>query len=277
MKKINISKPLLTFISLILILVMIFFTQSVYSKIFQENKKNWEGKIDLGKFGLYASILGKGKPSIIFESGHADDHETWSFIQSEMSIKNTTISYDRAGIGLSDNSTSIRTSLNKAIELHKLLKEAKVNGPYIIVSHSMGSWVSRMFTEQYGNELAGLIFVDPTHEETNAYTLASISPDFLDSYKNEIFKEGTYEDMLKSIDQIKESKLAMKKVPLTVISSNNHQMGTQFEEKWSLWQNDIASLSSKSQHITVNCSHNIPSENPYIIIKAINDMLEKNK
>lgn len=277
MKKITPPFALLALSLLVSSFIIFCFAQSVYPKISQEDTKNFEGKIDLGKFGLHAYILGKGKPSIIFESGHADSHETWNTIQHEASNKNTTLSYDRASLGLSDNSTNSRTSLNKASELYMLLKQSKVRGPYIIVSHSMGSWVSRMFAKQYGKEVAGLVFVDPTHEDANEYTINSLPSDILNLYKEEICKEGSYEDMLDSIVQIKEARSAMKNIPLMVISANDHQMGSVFEEKWNLWQKDIASLSSKSTHITINCSHNIQSEKPDVILHAINDMLAKTK
>lgn len=277
MKKVNLRYPILILVSLAFVVVIIFLAQSVYVKVFQEDISDFEGKIDLGDFELYSCMRGKGKPTIIFESGHASTHETWNFIQQKISADNTTFSYDRAGIGLSDNSIYMRTSLNKAKELHKLLKQAEINGPYIIVSHSTGTWVSRIFAMLYGNELAGLIFVDPTHEDTNEFTVNSLSPELFESYNKEICKEGSYEDMLESISQIREVRHTMKTIPLTVISSNNHQMGAQFEEKWSFWQKDIASLSSYSEHITVNCGHNIQSENPDTIINAITEMVEKYK
>lgn len=141
----------------------------------------------------------------------------------------------------------------------------------------MGSWVSRMFAKQFGNELAGLILVDPTHEDTNEYTINCLPPEMLDLYKKEICKEGTYEDLLESIDQIKEARYALKDIPLTVISANDHKMGTDFEEKWGLWQKDIASLSLISNHIIVNSGHNIHQEKPEVIIEAINDMIENKK
>lgn len=251
--------------------IIFLFAHSAYSKKYTEE---FDDKIDLGNFGVHACILGKGKPSIILEAGHADYHEAWKLIQPELSENNLTLSYDRAGLGLSDSSPNSRTSLNKAKELYLLLKQAKINGPYIIVSHSMGSWVSRMFAQQYGDELAGLIFVDPTHEDANEYTINSLPQEFLDPYKKEICKEGSYEDMLDSIEQIKKARNALKNIPLTIISADNHAMGAQFEEKWGEWQKDIASLSSKSNHITVNSSHNIQLEKPDVIITAVNNMLE---
>ncbi len=249
--------------------------QSAYLKKHGNDSQNFEGKVYIGEFALYACKLSKGKPSIIFESGHFETHEAWELIQPEISNISSTLSYDRAGLGLSDKSPDKRTSLNKAHELHTLLKKAKVKGPYIIVTHSMGSWVARMFAKQFGDELAGLIFIDPTHEDTNEYTVNSMPPEFLDLYKEEIIKEGTYEDLLESIEQIKQSRYALKNIPLTVISATDHQMGSEFEEKWILWQKDIASLSSKSNHIIVNSGHNIHKEKPDVIIKAINDMITK--
>lgn len=275
MKKNTSMLTLLMLALFVCVFAILILAQSAYSKKQGNSNQDFEGKVYIGEFGLHICKISKGKPSIIFESGHDDTHEAWELIQPEISSISSTLTYDRANIGLSDKSPDKRTSLNKAYELRKLLKEANVKEPYIIVTHSMGSWVARMFAKEFGDELAGLIFIDPTHEYTNEYTVNSMPPDFLDLYKEAICKEGTYEDLLESAEQIEKARYALKNIPLTVISATDHQMGPEFEEKWILWQKDIASLSSKSNHIIINSGHNIHKENPDVIIKAIRDMITK--
>ncbi len=51
-------------------------------------------------------------------------------------------------------------------ELHKLLKAASIKGPIILVGQSIGGLIVRLYTEQYGKDVAGLVLVDPTHESS---------------------------------------------------------------------------------------------------------------
>src|SRR5262249_35094787 len=59
-----------------------------------------------------------------------------------------------------------RSMKQEAFELHLLLKKAGIKGPYVLVGHSLGGLVARIYAEQYPNEVAGVIFVDSTHEDT---------------------------------------------------------------------------------------------------------------
>ena len=46
--------------------------------------------------------------------------------------------------------------------LHDALAAAGVARPYVLVGHSLGGTRIRMFAGVYPNEVAGLVFVDPT-------------------------------------------------------------------------------------------------------------------
>jgi pimeloyl-ACP methyl ester carboxylesterase len=52
----------------------------------------------------------------------------------------------------------------EVFELHALLKAAKVRGPFVLVGHSIGGLLVRLYTEQYGSDVVGVVLVDPTHE-----------------------------------------------------------------------------------------------------------------
>jgi pimeloyl-ACP methyl ester carboxylesterase len=75
------------------------------------------------------------------------------------------IAYDRAGLGWSDPSPRPRTADVMAEELHMMLVNAKISGPYILAGHSLGGPVVRQFAEKYPNEVAGLVMVDSAHEQ----------------------------------------------------------------------------------------------------------------
>jgi pimeloyl-ACP methyl ester carboxylesterase len=51
-------------------------------------------------------------------------------------------------------------------ELHTALMKAGIKGPYVLVGQSIGGLLVRTFASQYTKELAGMVLVDSTHEDT---------------------------------------------------------------------------------------------------------------
>src|SRR4029450_10891732 len=58
-----------------------------------------------------------------------------------------------------------RTARRIASELHALLDRARVPAPHLLVGHSFGGIVMRVFAHDYREQIAGLVFVDPAHPE----------------------------------------------------------------------------------------------------------------
>jgi pimeloyl-ACP methyl ester carboxylesterase len=54
----------------------------------------------------------------------------------------------------------------EVFELHALLEAAKVPGPFVLVGQSIGGLLVRLYTEQYGSNVVGMVLVDPTDESS---------------------------------------------------------------------------------------------------------------
>ena len=52
-----------------------------------------------------------------------------------------------------------------AEELHTLLHNAGINGPLVLVGHSLGGMDARMFASQYPSEVVGMVLVDSSHPD----------------------------------------------------------------------------------------------------------------
>ena len=52
-----------------------------------------------------------------------------------------------------------------ATELHTLLMQAGVPGPYVLVGHSFGGLYVRTYAADYPGEVAGVVLVDATHPD----------------------------------------------------------------------------------------------------------------
>jgi pimeloyl-ACP methyl ester carboxylesterase len=71
-----------------------------------------------------------------------------------------------ASYGWSDPSPHPRTSEYEVNELHTLLERAEIPGPYLMVAHSLGGYTTRLFATRHRQEVAGLVLIDTTHEDT---------------------------------------------------------------------------------------------------------------
>jgi pimeloyl-ACP methyl ester carboxylesterase len=108
---------------------------------------------------------GKGSPTVIFDSGLGDPMMVWALVQPRVAAVTRACSYDRAGLGFSDPSPRPRTSEQIVEELHRLLLGAQIKPPYVLVGHSFGGMNIKLYAQTYGPDVAGLVFVDPSHED----------------------------------------------------------------------------------------------------------------
>jgi len=59
----------------------------------------------------------------------------------------------------------------EVFELHELLSAARISGPLVLVGQSIGALLVRMYTERYDGDVAGVVLVDPTHDDDVLYNL----------------------------------------------------------------------------------------------------------
>ena len=121
--------------------------------------------VDVGGYKMHINCTGEGSPTVILESGWADYSPTWTYVQPEVAKTTRVCSYDRAGYGWSEPSPNPRTASWRAKELHALLVNAKIQGPYVLVGHSLGGMFMRVYAYTYPDEVVGMVLVDSTHEE----------------------------------------------------------------------------------------------------------------
>ncbi len=122
---------------------------------------------------IQSTELGAGSLTVTLEAGIATSLLNRRLIQTQVAAFAPTLSYDRAGLGWSDSDghkCSVRTIVE---ELHDLLHNMELPAPYILVGHSFGGYIVRCYAQQYADEVAGVVMVDPlTPEEWVAPTAA---------------------------------------------------------------------------------------------------------
>lgn len=228
--------------------------------------KTINGRINVGGYNLHVNYYGEGNHTVIFESGLGHGSDDWTLIQPEISKVAKTLSYDRVGIGKSDATKSKRTCLVQARALHALLDKVKAKAPYIIVAHSIGGLNARAFTATYPKEVAGIIFIDCSHENQ----FIKLKGKQLKKIK-EIFDsiEHSY-DVLSSGNEVKNlrNKGSLRNIPVVVLRAIQPIID----------QNDLLTLSKQSKLINIKDSgHFVQSDQPQIIIDTIKELIEKTR
>jgi pimeloyl-ACP methyl ester carboxylesterase len=261
------------------------------------------GLVDVGGRKLMVHCTGQGSPTVILEAGSSIDSTYWIQVQSGSDRSYRVCSYDRANLGDSDPAPTPRTYLDMAHDLHALLVNAQIGGPYILVGHSGGGMIIRVFRDQYPEEVAGLVLVDSGHPDMGARLLAGLPSKSLleakairqwriwlswmsDSHGS-LYKDREGLDNRPSNEQVKAAK-SLGDLPLVVISRSpdnttmegklplSAEDNAKLRQIWQDMQRELAGLSSNSTHIIASHSgHMIPTEEPELIIEAINKLVNE--
>ncbi|CRG86454.1 putative protein C23C11,06c [Talaromyces islandicus] len=158
-----------------------------------------------------ANNSAKQPPTILVEAGEdPSEHGLQPFVHN--AYANGTIPrycyWDRPGIAWSDNAPSPHSAGMSADVLSEVLALAGEEGPWIIVTAGVGSIYSRIFASRHRDEVAGLLLIDPTHEDRLDSDIGNpgrgfalwgrgiVSPLGLDRLAGALFKGRTREDRM---------------------------------------------------------------------------------
>lgn len=121
--------------------------------------------IDIGGYRLHLYCVGQGSPTVVLLHGFGDYSFDWSLVQSAVARTTRVCAYDRAGQAWSDPGPAPRGLQRISDELHTLLVCAGETGPFVLVGHSWGGLIPRVYVRQHRSDVAGVVFVDASHED----------------------------------------------------------------------------------------------------------------
>src|SRR5262245_46355876 len=110
---------------------------------------------------MHIYCMGEGSPTSILDHAGGGSSVDWSLIQPKLAEHARVCAYDCAGYGWSDYNPVPRTLALQMNELHALLADANEQGPYILVGHSYGARVDRVYAAKFPDEVVGMVLIDP--------------------------------------------------------------------------------------------------------------------
>jgi pimeloyl-ACP methyl ester carboxylesterase len=123
--------------------------------------RNPDGVTKIGRGrGLYVRCRGTGSPTVVMEGGDEDTSDSYAFAEPAVAKTTRTCVYDRANLGRSDPAPGPRGLRELVGDLERLLKAARIPGPYVLVGTSGGGYITAGYAFGHPRQIAGLVFVD---------------------------------------------------------------------------------------------------------------------
>src|ERR1700733_10566441 len=112
--------------------------------------------VDVGGRRLHMSGAGQGGPVVVLEAGIAASSLSWALVARQVAEFTTVVTYDRAGFGWSDPTSHPCTALDAVRDLALVLDKVEIRGPVVLVGHSFGGLIARVFQQRYPERVVGL-------------------------------------------------------------------------------------------------------------------------
>jgi pimeloyl-ACP methyl ester carboxylesterase len=229
--------------------------------------KEVAGLVDLGAGRkVFAECTGSGQPTIVLESGDETDHSQWRLVAPDLAAHTRVCSYDRFGNGASDAATGCRHMNDLRGDLEALLRVVSEDGPYVLVGTSGGGYLMAGFAYAHPQDVVGMVFVETPHaiipDQAPASLLAELK---CDSPENQERR-----DYVNVEGEAWSHRHKIGNIPMTVITNNYDGNYSNEEERTNVaGQKGWLVLSPQARQIVVTSGHNVPENEPDLVVKEI--------
>jgi pimeloyl-ACP methyl ester carboxylesterase len=118
--------------------------------------------VDIGGYRLHLLCVGQGTPTVVLEAAHGGTVAHWPRVQQTVAdaAQTTVCAYDRAGAGWSEPGPDPRDAHRMTAELDALVTAAGVSRPVILVAHSYGGLLARVYAAEHPNDVQGIVLLE---------------------------------------------------------------------------------------------------------------------
>ena len=275
---------------------------------------NFRGLVDIGDGRkMYLKCSGKGSPTVVLVGGLRASADDWSIsdkskpaVFPEVSQFTRVCACDRPGTPVgekpsrSDPVPQPTTPKDAVADLHALLSAAGEAGPYVLVGHSYGGLIVRLYASAYPKEVSGLVLIDALSEglqdaetpEQWAIQRKLIQND--DPENLTLYPALERIDVDRSFNQTRAAP-PLRSIPLVVLSADRPwgpqvpsmiaagkltpdtppDFGYVTDAAQKKAQERLAKLVPNEKHVTkTNSGHEIHKEQPQLVINAIREVVE---
>ncbi len=262
--------------------------------------------IDIGGRTIHLFCVGSapaGSPTILGEAGLGGDSRTWNNLVYAIASRTRICSYDRAGTYLSPAAPDTsRTLADQVDDLDRLIEAADLDGPFVLVTHSIGAWHAALFASRHPGDVVGFVLADPRGPRVSAEWLAALPPaaaseppaiaanrDELTNFEHD---PGLNDEHLDLVAAAREANAVLDPKarlfgdrPVVVLSGGltaanwadlPADLRTTFDRIWHDGQAALAAESSKgSLEVIPDSDHDLPGMRPDAIIDAVEAILDQ--
>jgi pimeloyl-ACP methyl ester carboxylesterase len=267
--------------------------------------------IDVGGYRLHLRCAGAGTPIVVMEAALGESMRTWDKVWPAIAKETRVCMVDRAGLGWSDAGPMPRDSARMVTELGTLLERAHLQGPYILVGHSLGGLNTRIFAGRHPAAVAGVVLVDSGHPDQFRRMPPKSAAEFADTRRKlrwfsrtapfglprllgiwpcdaaphcHLYLETGLAEMASVERDLAEAAdvRSLGDTPLLVLSQDPHlATGWMSEEEKATWnqlQLDLLRLSSHSARVIAEHSHHyIQQARPEVVIDAVSRLVAETR
>jgi pimeloyl-ACP methyl ester carboxylesterase len=242
------------------------------------------GLIDVGGRHLYLECEGSGSPTVVLQAGWGSGSEAWSRVLSDLARTTRTCAYDRAGLGASDPIPGVHDAGDEVRDLERLLDRARIAPPYVVVGHSYGGLLARLFAVAHPQQTGGVVLVDAIGRDAWRRELAGWPKGFAPKARRAFAKR-----IDAGIDTVKSAALdnrihSLGDVPLVVITAAQEraqwaglgldpppELYRRGLRLWLTMQDELAGLSPDRVHVVASRSdHVVQNDQPLVVTQAVN-------
>ena len=229
---------------------------------------------------LYLECMGSGNPTVVLEAGFGGNAGNWRDVQRQLGRTTRTCAYDRAGLGNSVALSGVHYAQDEINDLQRLLDAAGIAPPYVLVGHSYGGLLVRLFAKAHPDETAGVVLVDAVGRDQMRRDLAAWPKSLVPAARREAARRVRDGVDLVAGDALSTGVRTLGETPLAVITAGRHadvaslppRLARALDRLWGTMQDELAALSSDRVHVVALRSDHFVQRfdgQPGVVIHAV--------